>query len=181
MKKIHNIPSLSPLIYMLPKRHIKRYKRKYLGWLQGETRKLHKISEDKNLMESVHRKISHTMQNLAWCVKSFGCLKWFRMVCEVSHNHAKLLVVGLLPLVFFLTSLIGLAKLFIYLSFNLHCHGFHKILPHSWLVSMIKKLPKTPKLAKNWLVTLARFLNVPIELKGINYYSKVFKTVSFKL
>ena len=46
---------------------------------------------------------------------------------------------------------------------------------------MIKKLPKTPKLAKNLLVTFARFLNVPIELKGINYYSKVFKTVSFKL
>ena len=46
---------------------------------------------------------------------------------------------------------------------------------------MIKKLPKTPKLAKNLLVTLARFLNVPIELKGINYYPKVFKIVSFKL
>ena len=27
---------------------------------------------------------------------------------------------------------------FMYLSFNLHCHGFHKILPYSWLVSMIK-------------------------------------------
>ena len=50
-----------------------------------------------------------------------------------------------------------------------------------WLVSMIKKLPKIPKLTKNWLVTLARFLNVPIELKGINYYSKVCKIVSFKL
>ena len=46
---------------------------------------------------------------------------------------------------------------------------------------MIKKLPKTPKLAKNLLVTLARVFNVPIELKGINYYSKVFKTVNFKL
>ena len=46
---------------------------------------------------------------------------------------------------------------------------------------MIQKLPKTPKLAKNLLVTLARFLNVPIELKSINYYSKVFKTVNFKL
>ena len=112
------------------------------------------------------------------------------MVCEISHSHAKMLVVGFLSLVFFLASLIGLAKgyevlqsfgFFMYLSFNLHCHGFHKILPHFWLVSMIKWLPKTPKLAKNLLVTLARFLNVPIELKGINYYSKVFKTVSFKL
>ena len=93
---------------MLPKRYIKRYKRKYLGWLQGETRKLHKISEDKNLTESVHRKISHTMRNLAWCAKSFDYLKWFCMVCEISHNHAKMLVVGFLPLVFFLAYLIGL-------------------------------------------------------------------------
>ena len=61
------------------------------------------------------------------------------------------------------------------------CHGLYQVLPHSWLFLMIKKLPKTPKLAKNWLVTLTRFLNVPIELKGINYYSKVFKTISFKL
>ena len=46
---------------------------------------------------------------------------------------------------------------------------------------MIKKLSKTPKLAKNGLETLARVLNVPIELKDNNYYSKVFKTVNFKL
>ena len=37
-------PSVSLLIYKLPKRCIQRYKRKYIGWLQGETRKLHKIS-----------------------------------------------------------------------------------------------------------------------------------------
>ena len=61
----------------------KIYKRKYLGYLQGETRKLHKISEDKNLTESVHRKILHTMRNLAWCAKSSGCLKRFCMVCEI--------------------------------------------------------------------------------------------------
>ena len=91
---------------MLPQRYI----RKYLGWLQRETRKLHKISEDKNLTKSVHRKILHTMPNLAWCAKSFGCLKWFRMVCEMSHSHAKMLVVGFFPPVFFLASLIGLAK-----------------------------------------------------------------------
>ena len=160
MKNIYILNlSVSFLIYKLPKRYIQRYKRKYLRWLQGETRKLHKISEDKNLMESMHRRISHTMRNLAWCAKSFGRLKWFRMVCKILHNHAKMLVVGFLPLVFFLASLIGLAiycqawkrlwsapKLgfFMYLSFNLHCHGLHKILPHSLLVSMIKKLPKTP-------------------------------------
>ena len=46
---------------MLPKIYIKIYKRKYLGGLQGETRKLHKISEDKNLTESAHRKISQTV------------------------------------------------------------------------------------------------------------------------
>ena len=42
---------------------------------------------------------------------------------------------------------------------------------------MIKKLSKTPKLAKNLLEILARVLNVPIELKGNKYYSKVFKRV----
>ena len=61
------------------------------------------------------------------------------------------------------------------------CHGLYQVLPHSWLVLMIKKLPKTLKLAKNWLVTLARVLNVPIELKGNKYYSKVFKRVYKKL
>ena len=55
------------------------------------------------------------------------------------------------------------------------CHGLYQVLPHSLLVLMIKKLPKAPKLAKNWLVTLVRVLNVPIELKGNKYYSKVFK------
>ena len=98
--------SLSLLIYMLPQRYI----RKYLGWLQEETRKLHKTSEDKNLTESVHRKISHTMRNLAWCSKSFGCLKWFSMVCKISHSHAMLLIIRFLPLIFFLASLIGLVK-----------------------------------------------------------------------
>ena len=57
------------------------------------------------------------------------------------------------------------------------CHGLYQVVQHSWLVLMIKKLSKTPKLAKNWLVTLARVLNVPIELKGNKYYSKVFKRV----
>ena len=42
---------------------------------------------------------------------------------------------------------------------------------------MIKKLSKTLKLAKNLLETLARVFNVPIELKGNKYYSKVFKIV----
>ena len=60
-------------------------------------------------------------------------------------------------------------------------HGLYQVLPHSWLVLMIKKLSKTPKLVKNWLVTLARVLNVSIELKGNKYYSKVFKRVYKKL
>ena len=70
---------------------------------------------------------------------------------------------------------------FMCLSFNLLCHGLYKILPHFWLVLMIKKLSKTPKLAKNWLETFARVFNVPIELKGNKYYSKVFKRVYNKL
>ena len=41
---------------------------------------------------------------------------------------------------------------------------------------VIKKLSKTPKLN-----TIARVLNMPIELKGNNCYSKVFKRVNYKL
>ena len=44
-----------------------------------------------------------------------------------------------------------------------------------------KKLSKTPKLNTIWLETIARVLNMPIELKGNNYYSKVFKRVNYKL
>ena len=61
------------------------------------------------------------------------------------------------------------------------CHGLYQVLPHSWLVLMIKKLSKTSKLAKNWLVMLVRVLNVPIELKGNKYYSKVFKRIYNRL
>ena len=40
---------------------------------------------------------------------------------------------------------------------------------------------KTPKLNTIWLETIARVLNMPIELKGNNYYSKMFKRVNYKL
>ena len=30
------------------------------------------------------------------------------------------------------------------------CNGLYQVIPHSWLVLMIKKLSKTSKLAKNW-------------------------------
>ena len=112
---------------MLPK-NTKRYKRKYIGWLQGENRKSHKISRDKNLTESVHRKISHGVRNsLATSYGFAGCTKFhtvckicpslnpaatplnFCMLCENFAYHAKMLVVGFLPLIFFLASMIGLA------------------------------------------------------------------------
>ena len=67
------------------------------------------------------------------------------------------------------------SSLHLLIGLETYCQGLHKILPHSWLASMIKKLPKTPKLAKNWLVTLVRVLDVPIELKGINHYPKLFQ------
>ena len=44
-----------------------------------------------------------------------------------------------------------------------------------------KKAIKTPKLNTIWLELIARVLNMPIELKGNNYYSKVFKRVNYKL
>ena len=76
-----------------------------------------KKSGDKNLTESLHRKISQTMRNFTWC----------GFAGEISHSvrncpslnpavahpldfacYAKLLHVGFLPLVFFGSSLIGL-------------------------------------------------------------------------
>ena len=160
----------------------------------------------------MHRKISQTMQNFAWCAKFIFFLHLvvsqgvrncpslspivappldFACYAKFSHRHAKLNILDFFP-----TSLIGLATycqawkraMKCSKARILHVFELQLALPlisqdssSSWLVSMIKKLPKTPKLAKNWLVTLARFLNVPIELKCINYYSKVFKIVSFKL
>ena len=44
-----------------------------------------------------------------------------------------------------------------------------------------KKSIKTPKLNTIWLEMIARVLNMPIELKGNKYYSKVFKRVNYKL
>ena len=44
-----------------------------------------------------------------------------------------------------------------------------------------KKAIKTPKLNTIWLELIARVLNMPIELKGNNNYSKVFKRVNYKL
>ena len=70
---------------------------------------------------------------------------------------------------------------FMNLSFNLLCHELYKDLPHSWIALVIKKLWKTPKLNIIWFETIARVLNMPIELKGDNYYSKVFKRVNYKL
>ena len=47
------------------------------------------------------------------------------------------------------------------------CHGLYQVLSHFWLFLMIKKLSKTSKLAKNWLVTLVRVLNVPSGSKWV--------------
>ena len=44
-----------------------------------------------------------------------------------------------------------------------------------------KKAIKTPKLNTIWLELIARAFSMPIELKGDNYYSKVFKRVNYKL
>ena len=44
-----------------------------------------------------------------------------------------------------------------------------------------QKAIKTPKLNTIWLELIARVLNMPIELKGNNYYSKVFKRANYKL
>ena len=96
------ISHISLLIYLLPKSYIKRYKRKYLCSLQGETRKLHKIFEDKNLMESVHRKILHTMRSFAWYLKFLhGSILVLHGVRNFFHS--------------FLLSILQLLKLFLIL------------------------------------------------------------------
>ena len=46
---------------------------------------------------------------------------------------------------------------------------------------VIKKLSKHQNLTHFLLELITRVLNMPIELKGDNYYSKVFKRVNYKL
>ena len=40
---------------------------------------------------------------------------------------------------------------------------------------------KNTKTCIKWLKLLSRVLNMPIELKGLNYYSKVFKRINYRL
>ena len=70
---------------------------------------------------------------------------------------------------------------FMNLSFTLLCHELYKDLPHSWIALVVKKLSKTLNFNTIWLEMIARVLSMPIELKGNNYYSKVFKRVIYKL
>ena len=114
----------------------------------------------------------------------------------ISHSHAKMLVVGLFPLVFFLASLTSLTTYCQAWQRAMKCskarilHVFELQLALPWISQNSPSLlacfndqiaTKNTKTCQNWLVSLTRFLNVPIELKGINYHSKVFKTISFKL
>ena len=139
LKNIHNITFVFLLIYKLPKRYIKKYKIKYLSWLQGETRKLHKISEDKNLTESVHRKfripceISHGVRNSLATSRSFAWCAKFSTTMRKCWLLDFFLWFSSLHFWFAWQSIAKLGKglwsapqlgLFMYLSFNLHCHGF---------------------------------------------------------
>ena len=54
-------------------------------------------------------------------------------------------------------------------------------LPQSWPVSMIKKLPKTLKLTKNWLVTFARSLTCQMGYKGLTTTQKCLVQLSLSL
>ena len=53
--------------------------------------------------------------------------------------------------------------------------------PQSHIALVIKKLSKHQNLTHFLLDLIARVLNMSIELKSDNYYSKVFKRVSYKL
>ena len=144
--------------------------------------------------------VSHGVRNLAQGAKFLSLIPTlypaaieapldFICYVKILHSHAKLLDVRFLLLFSSLHTWLACQRLqsapklgfFMCLSFNLLCHGLHKILPHSWLVLMIKKAIKTPKLNTIWLELIARVLNMLIGLKGVNYYSKVFKRVDNKL
>ena len=120
--------------------------------------------------------ISHRVRNSFSSVFGFARLKNFHTGCEIHFSqscslscslysfwhfacYAKLMNVIFLPWFSSLDTWLIWQRLrsspklgfFMCLSFNLLCHGLYKILPHSWLVLMIKKLSKRSKLAKNWL------------------------------
>ena len=130
--------------------------------------------------------ISHRVQNFfhSFLLSILQLLK----LLLISHSHAKLLVARFL-LRFSSCILDWLGKgQWSSKAWIFHVIELQLTLPWTRQSSLSflacfndKKATKTPKLVKNWLVTLARVLNVPIELKGINYYSKVFKIVNFKL
>ena len=58
---------------------------------------------------------------------------------------------------------------------------FPKNSPQSHICFGDQKAIKTPKLNTIWLELIAMVLNMLIELKGNNYYSRVFKKVNYKL
>ena len=44
----------------------------------------------------MHKKISQTMWNFAWCAKFiFGCILWFHRVCEILYNVSNCLSLSL--------------------------------------------------------------------------------------
>ena len=116
-----------------------------------------------------------------YIMDSNKCSKFFLQLLSFWISHSMQRFRNALPNCFMLDFSLRFSTLHLLIGLEAYFQGLHKIFPHSWLASMIKKLPKTPKLAKNWLVILARVLNVPIELEGNKYYSKVFKRVYNKL
>ena len=116
-----------------------------------------------------------------YTMDSRKCFKFFLKLLSFWISHSMWRFRNAIRNCLMLDFSLCFSSLLLLIGLENYCQGLNKILPHSWLASMIKKLPKTPKLAKNWLVTLAKVLNVPIELKGNNYYSKVFKRVYKKL
>ena len=84
------------------------------------------------------------------CSLSCSLYSFWHFTCyaKISHSHVKLLDVRFLLWFSSLHTWLIWQRLwsssklgfFMCLSFNLLCHGLYKILPHYWLVLMIKKL-----------------------------------------
>ena len=164
---------------------------KYLKITQEDFRKACEISQRVwNSFSSISQGLQNFAQgakfilhNLALCYAACTPFGIFTYYAKILHSHAKLLDVRFLLWFSSLHTWLIWQRLrsspklgfFMCFSFNLLCHGLHKILPNSCLDLMVKKLSNTPKLAKNWLETFTRVFNVPIELKVINTTQKCLK------
>ena len=132
---------------------------KYLKITQEDFRKACEISQRvRNSFSSAL--VSQGLRNFAQGAKFiFHSLALCPTACTlfgISHSHAKLLDVRFLLwfsslhtwLIWQMLRSSPKLGFFMCLSFNLLCHGLHKVFPHFWLVLTIKSYQKHQNLPK---------------------------------